>query len=61
MTSYARGTKVTTPVAFTTPTGIHFPAGTIFTVHISGRSSLLVADRCGSVVWVSDGCFLTNR
>lgn len=62
-TAYALGEKVTNRKAFVSPIGTHFPAGTVFTVAIggttAGRSIKLHADRCGSVVWISDGLFLT--
>ncbi len=56
------GDKVTNDRAFTNPIGIHFPAGSVFTVVMGGttggRSIKLSADQCGSVVWISDGLFL---
>jgi hypothetical protein len=62
MTTYSIGDKVTNPAAFTSPIGTHFPAGTVFTVHIggetAGRSIQLIADQCGSVAWITDGSFL---
>lgn len=64
MTTYNAGDKVTTTHAFTTPIGRHVQAGEMFTVVIggvtAGRSIKLSADLDGSVVWISDGCFLTR-
>lgn len=49
-----------TPAAFTSPIGVHFPAGTVFVVNLVGVSTRCHAERCGSIAWVSDGCFLTS-
>ena len=62
-TSYAVGDKVTTREGFTSPIGIHYPAGTVFTVEIggqtAGRSIALRCDGpCASRAWISDGLFL---
>jgi hypothetical protein len=63
--TYQVGDKVTCGAAFTSPIGVHFPRGTVFTVeiggHTAGRSIKLRADRCGSVAWISDGLFLVSE
>lgn len=64
MTTYIVGQRVTNSTAFTSPIGTYFPRGTLFTVEIGGdtggRSIKLRADQCGSVVWISDGLFLSR-
>lgn len=65
---YNKGDRITNERAFTSPIGVHFPAGTVFiVVHggtPGGRSIMLYAERCGSIAWISDGLFLgtnTNK
>jgi hypothetical protein len=59
-TGFQVGQKVFNDEAFTSPVGCYFRANTSFTVAIAGRSTMLVADLCGSVVWISDGMFLAQ-
>lgn len=61
-THYTAGERITIPVSFTSPIGCWFSAGSTFIVEIGGetggRSIKLRAERCGSVVWISDGVLL---
>lgn len=55
---------VTNTAAFTTPTGIHFRAGSRFTINLVGeRNARCHAEQCGSVVWfdINEGVFVTAR
>ena len=61
MSQFKVGDKVVNTRSFTTPIGVHFSAGTMFTVNLAGRSIRLVADRCGSIAWISDGWFLATE
>lgn len=65
MTYYNVGDKVTSSSAFVSPIGTFFPKGSTFTVRLGGetggRSIQLIADQCGSVVWISDGLFLVDE
>jgi hypothetical protein len=58
--SYNVGDKVTNQTAFTSPIGCYFAAGTVFTVEVVGEvNTRCRADRCGSVVWVTGGAFVS--
>lgn len=64
MNHFNVGDRIENSKPFTSPIGTYFPAHTKFTVTIGGytaaRSIRLSADQCGSVVWLSDGLFLTR-
>lgn len=64
--SYEVGDKVACSGAFTSPIGVHFRAGSVFTVEIggqtAGRSIALRSDGPdASRVWISDGLFLAHE
>jgi hypothetical protein len=54
------GQKVINDRPFTTPTGIHFPAGSAFIVDLVGRSTRCISEIGGAGVWISDGLFLAG-
>lgn len=56
------GDRITTAAAFTSPIGCHFRAGDAFIVeHIGEVNTRCYAVRCGSVVWLSGGVFVTSE
>lgn len=59
-TQHTVGQKLTNDKAFTTPTGVHFPAGSVFVVNLVGVSTRCHHEVSQTIVWISDGAFLTN-
>lgn len=59
-TPFTVGQKLTNEHAFTTPTGVHFPKGSVFVVNLIGVSTRCHHETTQTIVWISDGCFLSN-
>ena len=61
-TNLTTGSRVYCTAAFTSPIGAHFLKGDAFIVELVGSvNTRLRHERTGSVVWITDGYFITKE